>query len=241
MIAVDIGNTNVTVGRFSKKRLEKVYLLERAGLSKKKITKVFSQFKGDLPVLICSVSPEINNLFLELKRKVYLIGEDLEVPIRCYYAKDKVGADRLVAAYAAKKSEPHARMIIDFGTAITVDFLSKRGDYLGGIILPGINSTLKTLKSCSLLPATLKVEKVNKLIPKTTSDSINKGLREGFSAMLNGVVAKYRRSLKFSRNDKIIVTGGDFSLLKPSLNFDFKHKRYLVLEGLHAMQNKLND
>ncbi|MFO8053146.1 MAG: type III pantothenate kinase [Candidatus Omnitrophota bacterium] len=232
MIAVDIGNTSIKFGAFYKKKLKEVFFLQREKANKKTVKKVLSSFDKKSPIILCSVVPEINDLFLNLRQDVYLAGDDLKIPIKCLYDRDKVGDDRLLAAYAAKKIENSLRLVVDFGTAITLDFISKKGDYQGGIILPGINSTLKTFKSCALLPDHIKIKKTKKIIPKNTSESINKGLKDGFSLMINGLVDKYQKKLKFSQKDKILITGGDFSIVKPYLNFKFRYKKHLVLQGL---------
>lgn len=238
MFAIDIGNTNLKIGKFKKNRLEKIYLLENDKINKTKIRKILARQNKEDPVLICSVVPKMNSLFSNLNQNIKIIGKDIEVPIKCNYNKNQVGSDRLLAAYAAKKEQPAVRMILDFGTAITLDFLSKRGDYLGGIILPGINSTLKTFKNCALLPNHLKIKKTRKIIPTNTAESINKGLQQGFSLMLNGLISNYQQQLKLSPTDKILVTGGDFLALKSSLTFNFEYKKHLVLKGLFHLYQK---
>ncbi len=232
MIGIDIGNTTVKFAKFDNNKLRKVYRVEKERISKKAIRNILAKFKKDKLILLCSVVPEINHLFFNLTANIYIVGKDFKVPVKCRYDKNKVGPDRLVAAYAARKSNPSTRLILDFGTAITLDFLAKKGDYLGGVILPGISSTLKTFKNCALLPDSIKIKKTEKLIPKNTSESINKGLQEGFSLMVNSLVKKYQDELKLTKNDKILVTGGDFLILKPYIDFNFCYKKHLVLEGL---------
>ncbi|MCF7873537.1 MAG: type III pantothenate kinase [Candidatus Omnitrophica bacterium] len=240
MIGIDAGNTSLKFGIFHKHKLKKVYFLDTNKANKRSIKKIISNFDKKNPLVLCSVVPKVNDLFLSLKRKVYLVGQDLDLPIKCLYNKDNVGDDRLLAAYTAKKIENSVRLILDFGTAITLDFLSKKGDYQGGIILPGINSTLKTFKSCALLPNKIKITKTKKIIPKNTSESINKGLQDGFSLMINGLVDKYQKKLKLSQKDKVVVTGGDFLRVKSYLNFNFQYEKHLVLQGLfYLYQNFL--
>lgn len=232
MIGIDIGNTAIKFGIFNKDKLTKVYFLDKKEASVKSIKRFLSKIDKRHPIFICSVVPEINHLFFKLKREIFVVEKDIKIPIKCFYDKNKVGPDRLLAAYAAKKIKGSVRLILDFGTAITLDFLSKKGDYQGGIILPGINSTLTTFKRCALLPDRIKIKATRKIIPQNTSESINKGLQDGFSIMINGLIAKYRQKLKLSRCDKILITGGDFSLLKSRFEFNFHYKKHLVLQGL---------
>lgn len=239
MIAVDIGNTNITVVQFEQKKLKKTSFLSRHNLSQKSTSNAFKYFSKNEPLVICSVVPEVNIFFRKLKFKTYFVEEDLRVPIKCSYKKNEVGADRLVAAYAARKILPSVRMVIDFGTAITVDFLSEKGSYQGGLILPGISSTLQTFKKCSLLPSKIEIAKPRQVIPKNTLESINSGLREGFSQMLNGLVDKYSKKLKIIRKEAILITGGDFLRLKPGLNFNFRYEKHLIPRGLFYLYAQL--
>ncbi|MCF7871178.1 MAG: type III pantothenate kinase [Candidatus Omnitrophica bacterium] len=232
MIGIDIGNTAIKLGVFNKNKLTEVYFLDKKEASAKSIKNLLSKINKRHPILICSVVPKINRLFFKLKRDIYFVEKDIKIPIKCFYDKSKVGPDRLLAAYAAKKIEDSVRLILDFGTAITLDFLSKKGDYQGGIILPGISSTLTTFKRCALLPDRIEIKAIRKIVPQNTFESINKGLQDGFSIMINGLIAKYRQKLKLSKSDKILITGGDFSLLKSRFEFDFRYKKHLVLQGL---------
>lgn len=238
MIAVDVGNTTVSLGEFHKGKLHKVHILTQEGLSQKSLQKKFSCFKQNEPAVVCSVVPEANRFFRNLGRRIYLIGKDIKVPIKSLYDSKKVGIDRLVAAYEAKKINPSVRIVLDFGTAITVDFLSESGDYQGGIILPGVNATLKALRQCSLLPKRIKIEQTSCLIPENTSESINKGLEEGFSHMLNGIISKYQDLLKIEEKNKVLITGGDFLRLNLELTFNFCYVKDLVLKGIYSLYQK---
>jgi type III pantothenate kinase len=146
----------------------------------------------------------------------------------------------LVGAYAAKTLYPESRIIIDFGTAITFDFLSKRGDYQGGFILPGIGSTLRVLSSCALLPDKIILRKSKTLIPKDTRESINRGIAEGFSVMLNALVKKYKRILKLSAKDKVVITGGDAKFILPKIEFSYQYEPFLVIKGMVILAKKFS-
>lgn len=237
MIAIDIGNTTITLGKFSRLKLNKVISLSCQKINQKKINKVFEGFKKEKKILACSVFPAMNQLLDKTKRQICWINKE-KIPIKCNYNKKNVGIDRLIAAYAAKKLEPGTRMVIDFGTAITLDFISKEGVYQGGMILPGINSTLLTLERCALLPNKIKLRKNKKIIPENTGQSINRGLELGFSHMLNGIIKEYRKGLKLKPREKVIITGGDFHSFPLKLNFSYIYKPYLVLRGLNLISQK---
>jgi type III pantothenate kinase len=234
MIVTDIGNTSLQFGWFRKQKLLRITTLSSATVTKHQIQRLLSKHPGET-LLICSVVPKITKLFKGLNNPVYVVGKDIKVPLKCFYDKKKVGMDRLVAAFACKKLYPKARLVLDFGSAITLDFLSKKGDYQGGIILPGIGSTQKALSNCALLPKKISFKKTKKLIPTNTKDSINKGLEEGFSAMVNSLVEKYKKQLKISNKEKVVITGGEAVVVIPKLNFPYKYEPFLVLKGLNIL------
>ncbi len=237
MIVVDIGNTSIHFGWFKSKRLARAKALPSVTITKPQIKKLLLKYPAE-PLLICSVVPKITRLFKGIKNPVYVVGKDIKVPLKCFYDKKKVGMDRLVAAFASKKLYPNARLVIDFGSAITLDFLSKKGDYQGGIILPGIGSTQKALSNCALLPKKISFKKPKKLIPTTTKESINKGLEEGFSGMINSLIEKYKKELRISNNEQIVITGGEAVVVTPKLNFPYKYEPLLVLKGLNLLYEK---
>ena len=224
LLAVDIGNTNITVGLFKGKKL----------LSTMKIpTNAYSLYMRDIrhlinvcdlnihdapDVIISSVVPlALVRLIAELhkimKVKVTILGRDLKVPIRnMYKIKSEVGQDRLVNAYAAKAIYGAPAVIVDFGTAITFDIVSRRGDYLGGLILPGIKLSLSSLYHKTALLPNVELKPASSIIGKDTVDSMRGGILFGFGTMCDGLVAKYKKIL--GKSTKIIATGGNSKLIK---------------------------
>ena len=184
MIAIDIGNTALHFAWLDGRgKITKVKRLPTAGVEIADIKEILSAGKQET-IVVCSVVPDVTVLFCRLKNSfnpnIYVIGEDIKVPIKSFYNKRRIGMDRLVAAYAAKKIYKEARVIVDFGTAITFDILSENGSYEGGLILPGLGSTLRVLSSCALLPDKITLHKSSVCIPRDTEDSINRGITEGF-------------------------------------------------------------
>lgn len=231
MIVVDVGNTNVHFVRERKGKFLKNKCIETAKANKGIIEKILSPYSGK-KIVVCSVVPSVTSILKRLNQPVHIVGEDIKVPIKCFYNEKKVGMDRLVCAFAARRISPCSRIIIDFGTAVTVDFLSKKGDYEGGFILPGIGSTLRVLSSCALLPKRVNFRETKNLIPKDTQGSISRGIIEGFSLMINAFVKKYKRILKLSPKIVVILTGGDAALITPYLDFTYIYEPFLVLKGL---------
>jgi len=170
--------------------------------------------------MICSVVPALNNrmrlLIKEtLKIKVFIIGKNILVPMKNNYKNPHhVGQDRLVNAYAAKVLYGKPVIVIDLGTAITFDVVSSKGDYEGGIIIPGIKLSLDSLASkTALLPHVQAVRIPRSLIGKTTQESILSGIFNGYGSLLEGLIQKIKNSKKSLKEANVILTGGYSSLI----------------------------
>jgi len=231
MVILDIGNTNIQFARLTHKQIGKISKAPIQNITKLFITKKILSSKQE-KVFICSVVPKITRLFLETVKNPYIVGTNIKIPINSLYRKKDIGSDRLIAAYAASIFFPQTRLILDFGTAITLDFISRSGVYQGGIILPGVGSTMKTFSRCALLPKKISFKPLIRKIPRNTTESINSGLQEGFSIMVNGLVAKYSQYLKINNQVKVLITGGGVLPIINKLNFRYQYDPRLILKGL---------
>lgn len=243
MILVDLGNTNTHLAKEEKGKLVDILLIRNEEISKRKIKYILRWYK-EKEILLCSVAPSFNHYFLYPNIKTYLLGKDIFVPIDCLYNIQQVGMDRLVNAFAVKSLYPRVKIVIDLGTAITIDFISSQGAYLGGIILPGINLYLNSLGKCELLPKRIYLKKYKLMpgrIPKDTQTSILKGVKEGFPFMFNAFVKKYKRVLKIKK-EKVIITGGDINFIDLSmLEFKYLIDPLLTLKGLLFLKERIKN
>jgi len=224
LLAIDIGNTNITAGLFKGHKLVKktklathayyAYakgfkgLIKSAGLQVKDVEGAI--ISSVVPIATMRLMVSLNKI---LKCKIVITGKDLIVPIKnLYRVKSEVGQDRLVNAYAARRIYGLPAIIIDFGTAITFDLVSKKGEYLGGLILPGIQMSLRSLyKKTALLPR-VELKDAPHIIGRDTVSSMRGGILFGFGAMCDGLVAQYRKIL--GKSVKVILTGGNAKLIK---------------------------
>lgn len=251
ILTIDIGNTNITAGVFSgAKLLGKVKMPTPSYSSyirrfKALIRSAGLEVGGVDEAVISSVVPlALARLVVELRRmsgtiKITIIGKDLKVPVRnMYRIKNEVGQDRLVNAFAAKVLYGAPAVIIDFGTAITFDIISKRGDYLGGLILPGIELSLSGLyRNTALLPK-VELERAPSIIGKDTVGSMRGGILFGFGAMCDCLAAKYKKML--GRSTKVIATGGNSELMKRYAKSIQNVDEDLTLKGLQLIFNRLS-
>lgn len=236
LLVVDIGNTNTHFGIFDKKRLIKDWRLptKKVQSPESRVRRVKNKIDN---IIICSVVPKaLMHLRQDLKRRFKIspivVGKDIKVPLKNLYKNPKqVGQDRLVGAYAAYKKYGGPAIIVDFGTAITIDAVSKKAEYYGGVIVPGIDISLEALaKRTALLPM-VKLAKPAGLIATDTANSIRSGIIYGFASLCDGIIDRFRKELK-DENIPVIATGGYLRFIAPYSSRIDKINPDLVLEGL---------
>ncbi len=239
-LIIDIGNTNIDFVNFNK--LTNKYsnkftvdtpdiLKGRLGIVNKKIKKNF--YSG---ALCSSVVPNaFNKLKKILKTKNIHLNEikdrNLDLPIKLELSKPKqVGSDRVVNAIAAFKIYKKNSIIIDFGTATTFDVIVKN-TYVGGMITPGINLSLKVLKEATAKLPLIKLKKTNKYIGKDTVSAMNNGMYWGYIGLIKELVQKIIKETR--KKYLVIFTGGLANIFFSS--FPFKQKvidQQITLKGI---------
>ena len=235
VLVADIGNTNINFGIFKGKILRKSWSIPIA-----KAISVSSLKRYNIKTaIICSVVPDKTKalkkkLKTTLKINPLIAGVDVKVPVKNLYRNPKqVGQDRLVNAYAAWKIYGGPLIIVDFGTAITFDAISKSGSYLGGIITPGVGISLETLfKRCALLPR-VKFSKPKSLIGKDTKNSILSGIVYGYGCLCDGIILKLKKS--FKNKPLVVSTGGSVELMRKFCGQIDKVDKNLTLKGLNLL------
>jgi type III pantothenate kinase len=213
LLAIDIGNTRMTLGLFKRGMLQRKTSIPTAHVSKKRLGQLAFLKKSKIDiVLIASVVPKKSVVVKKtlrslLKVPVLILGKDLTLPIRNRTnAPSQVGTDRLVNALAAFERFKKPCIAVDFGTAITLDVISKKGDYLGGCIAPGIELTLNSLYENTALLPRIKLNHPRSVIGKSTVESIQSGCAYGLGSLCDGLINQISRSTKTVY--RIIATGG---------------------------------
>jgi len=228
-VGVEVGNSNIKIGIFDGKKLKDVFLFPAEDIKKLSIPARLKKIK---PVFtgIASVVPGINNLLK--KRFASISGKDVfsVTPFDCGIPlkvknPDRVGVDRVLNCKAAIGLFNSGVIVIDIGTAITVDYASKKG-FMGGVIMPGPSLWKNSLTTTAMIR---EIKKVKGCIPgKDTSEAIYGGIRYGIPGEINSIVAVYKKRYP---DAKIILTGGGSEEFRMDIEFDIM-RRYLALEGL---------
>lgn len=239
LLAIDIGNTNINLGLFKGKRLIRRYSIPT---KEKKyyayLKKIFIHRKIN-DAIICSVVPDASKILeKDLKRllgkRAYIIGKNIKVPIVNLYRKpQQVGQDRLVNAYVGIKLYGAPLIVVDFGTAVTFDVISKNREYLGGMILPGLEISLDALAQRTALLPKIKLEKPKEFIGRDTKNSMLSGIVYGFASLTDNLAIRIKK--KIGKNAKVIGTGGDIKLISRYCKQLDKIDRDLTLKGLNLI------
>jgi type III pantothenate kinase len=166
-----------------------------------------------------------------------VVGQDLEVPLINRYAyPEQVGQDRLVGAFAAWslcKGGKRDAIVADFGTAITIDVVTRKGEYLGGIIAPGLDISLEALATRTALLPKVELKEPPELLGRDTANSIRSGLLYGCAALCDGLISQLKR--RYAPSAFVIATGGASPLVAKYAQRINQLKPHLVLEGLYAL------
>lgn len=164
-----------------------------------------------------------------------MVGEDIDPGVQNLYdTPSQVGIDRLINAAAAIYLYGYPVIIIDFGTAITVDIISEKGEFSGGVILAGINISLNALSSATaLLPPVPEITLPGDLIGTNTIDCMKSGIFYGVSSMIDGLVDKIRT--RFGSRVLTVGTGGDAEIISPYCKAIDKVDKDLTLHGLRII------
>ncbi len=252
IIAVDIGNTETTVGIGSKDNWDSYRFTTRDTNTPDELLALFNstfQIKSEVNkdiegAIICSVVPQATNSFSEAIRKYLnlepiIVGPGIKTGLKVNIDNPKeLGPDRIANSVAGYLITEADTVVIDLGTATTFDVVSKNKEYLGGSIAPGIKISLDalTLKTASL--KSVELDTPNKVIGKNTYEAIQSGLIMGHASMIDSMVEKI--ILEIDIEPKIILTGGLSKVVQPILNVNVEYIENLTLVGLEEIF-KLNN
>ena len=233
LLAIDIGNTNASLGLFLGERLARRWEVasdvrrtpsQYAVALRNLLSGSRGQKLKPTACIISSVVPPLSAVWDKAVKKAtglkaMHLTSKLDLGLRNLYKNpSEVGADRLADAVGGKFLFGAPLIIVDFGTATTFNFISPKGDYIGGIIMPGMEMSAQALfRGTSKLPL-VSIEKPSGVIGHTTIQSMRSGLFHGFIAAIDGLLEKSFAEL--GEKWPAVATGGLCKLIAP-------HSRYL--------------
>lgn len=248
LLAIDVGNTSITVGIFSGEELVYSFRVDTdrtkspddygiiffGKMNEEDISS--SSFAG--AILSCVVT-EMEEGMAKLVEKYFghqpiIVGTDTRtgMPLRVY-SPEELGADRIANAVAAYHRLGTSVIVVDLGTATTFDCVSEKGEYLGGAMVPGIElSTVALYHGTSKLPK-VDPEKPEQVIGKDTVECIQSGLFYGYASMIDGLCAKLKEEMGSS--PEIVMTGGFAEAISEECACVNRVDKDLALHGLRLL------
>jgi type III pantothenate kinase len=258
LLVVDIGNTNMSLGIFdypsesdeSMTSSELTHhwrvgthreqtsdeavlimraLFENAGRRAEDITDII--LSTTVPPLLPIWERVATKLFGQLPM---VVGPGIRTGMPVLYDNPReVGADRIVNALAAYEILGGPVIAVDFGTATTFDCVSKEGEYLGGVIFPGIHTSTEALFERASMLHRVEIERPRSVIGKTTTTAMQSGFLYGFAGVVDSLVARIRSEL--GTDAKVIATGGLAGRVASECKVIDRVEPFLTLEGLRMI------
>ncbi len=238
ILVADIGNTSILFGYYVNTKLQKTWRLATFSVSASTLKILSRQFplKEAEALVIASVVPHATRVLVKhftpyLRGKVCVAGKNLPIPIKNLYDNPReVGVDRLMNAVAIHQKHAHDAIIVDFGTAITFDVVTKKGEYLGGVIAPGIEISLEALYQRTALLPKIRLQRPRSIIGRNTIESIRAGCTFGIGGLCERVIEEIKKRCRL--NPRIYATGGYARFMSRYLRKKAYILDHLTLEGI---------
>ena len=253
LLVIDVGNTNTVLGLFDEDalqhdwriRTEIDHTIDEYGVLiynlYQSIRMKAKEIKSVTAIIISCVVPPMLNILEPLCVKYFnikplIVGPGIKTGMPIFYDNPKeVGADRIVNAVAAYDKYHKESIIVDFGTATTFDYVSPKGEYMGGCIAPGIVISSEALfERASKLPR-VEFSKPKTVITKDTISAMQAGIMFGYAGLVDGIVERMKAEVK--TNPLVIATGGLARIVAQETKSIDKIEDMLTLDGLRIIYN----
>ncbi|MCS6874499.1 MAG: type III pantothenate kinase [Pyrinomonadaceae bacterium] len=245
LLAVDVGNTATKLALFSENKLSERFIIPTLkGKTAEELYETFNEKNIRFSdVIVCSVVPEIDSILQKLFKHFFgkdpiFVDHNTELDISINYnPPESLGADRLINAFSVLEKYGETSIICDFGTATTVDLVTKDREFLGGVIVPGIGTLSDALSiKTSKLPK-VEIRKPEKLLGNSTSECIQAGIFHGYLGMIERLIVNMQSEIK--EKALVITTGGWANLIAENLDLIEIVDENLTLEGLNLFFTRL--
>jgi type III pantothenate kinase len=249
LVTIDVGNTHTVIGIYDGERLTHHWRIstnaERTADEHGVLLQVLLQ-SASLPipsqpegVVVACVVPPLNHTIEQLAERYFhcqplMVGPGIKTGMPILYENPKeVGADRIVDAVAAYERYASAVIVVDFSTATTFDYVTGRGEYVGGAIAPGLEISMNALVEHAAKLYRVELMRPRDVVGRTTVGAIQSGLIYGYTALVDGLVERIIEE----RGEKthVIATGGFAELIAPESEMIEDVDEFLTLKGLRLI------
>jgi type III pantothenate kinase len=250
LLAIDVGNTNTVLGVYRAETLMRHWRIQTE--AERTVDEYGVLLRGlfgasaidlaiDGAIISCVVPPMQKTV--EAVSREYLrvepmtVGPGIKTGMPILYDNPKeVGADRIVNAVAAYERTHDTTIVVDFGTATTFDYISSKGEYVGGVITPGPGISLEALYQRAAKLYRVEMAKPPRVVGRNTIHAIQSGIIYGYAAMVDGLVRRIQEENGVTA--RVFATGGFAELLAPESETIEKVDEFLTLDGLRILYER---
>jgi len=251
LLAIDIGNTNIVIGCMKDDNIvfqariatDRARTSDQYGVEIKNMLEAFGIHKEDISdCIISSVVPPVFNsvrtgVIKIIGKQPMVVGPGLKTGLNIHTdVPSQVGSDRIVIAVAALAEYKAPLILMDMGTATTIEVVEPENLYMGGVIFPGVMISLDALTSRAAQLPGISLDKPRRVIGKNTVECMRSGTMYGTAAMIDGIVERIEEELGHSST--LIATGGMAQFITPLCRHKILLEKDLLLKGLNIIYKK---
>lgn len=251
LLAIDIGNTNLVIGCIKDDKIlfkariatDITRTSDQYGVEIKNMLEAFGVQISDITdCIISSVVPPVFNsvktgVIKVIGKQPMVVGPGLKTGLNiCVDVPSQVGSDRIVIAVAALADYRAPLILMDMGTATTIEVVNPENMYMGGVIFPGVKISLDALTSRAAQLPGISLDKPKHVIGKNTVDCMRSGMMYGTAAMIDGLVERIEEEL--GHKCTLIATGGMAQFITPLCRREIILEKDLLLKGLNIIYKK---
>ena len=251
LLAIDIGNTNLVIGCIENDQIlfkariatDRLRTSDQYGVEIKNMLEAYGvQIKDIDDCIISSVVPPVFNsvktgVIKIIGKQPMVVGPGLKTGLNIHVdVPGQVGSDRIVIAVAALAEYQAPLVLMDLGTATTIEVVEPENVYMGGVIFPGVMVSLDALTSRAAQLPGISLDKPKSVIGRNTVDCMRSGMMYGTAAMIDGVVERIEEEL--GHPSTLIATGGLAQFITPLCKHKIILEKELLLKGLNIIYKK---
>lgn len=251
LLAIDIGNTNIVLGVIEDNQIlfkariatDRLRTSDQYGVEILNMLEVFGAKREQIDdCIISSVVPPVFNsvrtgVMKVIGKQPMVVGPGLKTGLNIQMdVPSQVGSDRIVIAVAALAEYTAPLILMDLGTATTIEVVEPENRYIGGVIVPGVKVSLDALTSHTAQLPGISLDQPRQVIGKNTVDCMRSGIMYGTAGMLDGLIDRMEEELGHSA--RIIATGGMAQFIAPLCRHEIELDKDLLLKGLNILYQK---